>query len=67
MEEVFKEAFYALWKCCNSAHVITDDAKPDVYIEFRIGYESVCVGLSQSELDAIVKACDLLDLDFEEV
>jgi hypothetical protein len=65
-EKIFKLAFYALWKVCNSYNTYTD-VEPEVYIEFRVGQESVCVGLTVEEYDAITKACELLDMPYQEV
>lgn len=59
--DIFKLAFYTLWKSTNSSDV-SEDKIEDCYIEFRVGYESVCVPVSEKELDNLSKACELLDI-----
>ena len=65
--DLFKLAFYSLWKCCNSRYSLSDVENSDYYIEFKVGYESVCVGLSLEEIESIEKACKLLDMQYCEV
>lgn len=65
--DLFKLAFYSLWKCCNSRNSVTDFENTNYYIEFKVGYESVCVGLSLEEIQSIEKACELLDIKYCEV
>lgn len=64
--DIFKLAFYALWKCCNS-NDISSDIDSDFYIEFKCGYESVCIPVTEQEIESIKKATELLDVDVKEV
>lgn len=65
--DLFKLAFYSLWKCCNSRNTIIDFENTDYYIEFKVGYDSVYVGVSLEEIESIEKACKLLDIKYCEV
>ena len=64
--EIFKLAFYTLWKCCNTMNTHTDVPDTDTYMEFRIGTESVYVPVTKEELQSVADACNLLDLLYEE-
>ena len=65
-EKIFKLAFYALWKAVNSSSTYAD-VEPEAFIEFRLGQESAYVGLTVEEAEAITKACELLDIPYQEV
>lgn len=66
--DIFKLAFYTLWKCCNSSEVLTDIQKESgTYIEFKCGLESVFIPASEQEIESIKQACKILDMDVREV
>lgn len=64
--DTFKLAFYTLWKCCNKSD-IPSDIESDIYLEFKCGYESLCIPVTEQEIDSIKKACELLDMEVKEV
>ena len=66
--DTFILAFNSLWRCCNSKDVLTDlDEENSTYLEFRCGFENVCVPVTEDEISAIKKACDFLDITVSEV
>lgn len=66
--DIFKSAFYTLWKCCNSSECLTDDNKEDkFYVELKVGFENLFVAITEQELESIKKACEILDICLKEV
>ena len=66
--DTFILAFNSLWRCCNSKDVLTDlDEENSTYLEFRCGFENVCVPVTEAEISAIKKACDFLNITVSEV
>lgn len=66
--DIFKLAFYTLWKCCNSSECLTDDDNKEdkFYVEFKVGFENLFVAITEQELESIKKACEILDICLKE-